>query len=216
MRRSRTVTAWPYVIRWTFVGLPGYLDDQGRGEDDPRLVKAELYPLDDDMTPKAIEKHLAIIAATGPLCRYTVAGRTFLHMVSWAEHQRVNRPSPSLFPPCPVHDGSVNDHGGLTEGSVRTHVSLTDGSRGEGKGREGSKEGKGRVGVLPVSPLLDVTRATRGDEIPATRQPGAGASPLAGPPLVSSCGGCDHGFDTSGPVPVLCPACTRDDERTPA
>lgn len=112
MRRSRTVCAWPYVVRWTFVGLPGYCDDEGRGEDDVRLLKAELYPLDDDVTPSKLEKHLQQIAATGPLCRYEVDGKRYLHLTSFGEHQRVNRPTPSRIPPCPFHERSLNGHGG--------------------------------------------------------------------------------------------------------
>ena len=55
MRKSLTVSSWPVVVRWTFVGLLGYVDDYGRGVDELRLLKAELYPLDDDVTLKKIE-----------------------------------------------------------------------------------------------------------------------------------------------------------------
>lgn len=109
MRRSLTVCAWPYVVRWTFVGLPGYLDDYGRGIDDTRLVKAELYPLDDDMTAKKIDGHLRTIAETGPLCRYEIDGRRYMHITSWGEHQKPAHPTPSRIPPCPIHDKLAND-----------------------------------------------------------------------------------------------------------
>src|SRR5450830_1389666 len=42
---SETVCSWPIPVRWTFAGLFTYLDDAGRGRDEPRLIKAELYPL---------------------------------------------------------------------------------------------------------------------------------------------------------------------------
>jgi hypothetical protein len=131
IRKSRTVCSWPYVIRWTFAGLPGYLDDAGRGLDDVRLIKAELYPCDDDMTARKLEQHLLTIATNGPLCRYEVDGEKYLHIVSWTEHQRVNRPTPSRIPPCPKHEGSLRTHGSLTEDSVKAHAR---------KGREGNKE----------------------------------------------------------------------------
>ena len=136
IRRSQLVSSWPYVVRWTFVGLPGYLDDEGRGYDDPRLIKAELYPLDDDMTAKKIEHHLDVIAGQGPLCRYEVDGRRYLHITSWGEHQRINRPTPSRIPPCPMHESSVTTHGALTEPSVKPHA--RKGKEGN-KGREGSE-----------------------------------------------------------------------------
>lgn len=104
MRRSRTVCAWPIPVRYTFVGLLGYCDDLGRGLDDPRLVKAELYPIDDVMTPGKVDQHLEVIRDSGILCRYEVLGEKYFHVVSWGEHQRVNRPSPSRIVPCPEHE----------------------------------------------------------------------------------------------------------------
>lgn len=101
---SLTVCAWPIPVRWTFAGLFTYLDDHGRGLDETRLIKAELYPLDDQMTAKKIEQHLTLIARDGPLCRYELDGQAYLHVVSWKEHQRVNHPGKSKIPPCPTHE----------------------------------------------------------------------------------------------------------------
>lgn len=142
IRRSLVVSAWPYPVRWTFVGLPGYLDDAGRGLDDTRLIKAELYPLDDDMTTRKVEHHLDVIAGQGPLCRYEVEGGRFLHITSWREHQRINRPTPSRIPPCPLHEASVSPH-----------VQLTEASPPERKGREQGKEGSA---PRPSAPPQDV------------------------------------------------------------
>lgn len=103
MYSSLTVSAWPIDVRWTFAGLFTYVDDMGRGLDEPRLVKAELYPLDDKYTAKRIDEHLTVITDSGPLCRYSVDGVNYLHITSWKEHQRVNRPTPSRIPPCPIH-----------------------------------------------------------------------------------------------------------------
>ena len=101
---SRVVSAWPHAVRWTFAGLFTYLDDQGRGEDDARLVEAALYCRDDKTGVRKVETHLDLITKEGPLCRYSVGGIRYMHITSWGEHQRVNRPTPSKFPPCPVHE----------------------------------------------------------------------------------------------------------------
>jgi len=114
---SETVCAWPIPVRWTFAGLFTYLDDEGRGRDEARLVKAELYPLDDAMTVKKVQQHLDLIRTTGPLCRYKVAGQSLIHVVSWREHQRINRPTASKFPPCPKHESDAQGHLDLGEGS---------------------------------------------------------------------------------------------------
>ena len=107
---SETVCAWPVPVRWTFAGLFTYLDDAGRGRDEPRLIKAELYPLDDAMTPRKVEQHVDLIEKTGPLCRYFIDGVRYLHVTSWREHQRINRPTESKFPPCPTHEPDAQGH----------------------------------------------------------------------------------------------------------
>lgn len=101
---SATVCAWPIPVRWTFAGLFTYLDDAGRGRDEPRLLKAEVYPLDDAMTVRRVAEHLDRIEKNGPLCRYQVDGVRYLHITSFGEHQKISKPTPSKLPPCPFHD----------------------------------------------------------------------------------------------------------------
>jgi hypothetical protein len=134
VRKSRTVTSWPRDVRLTWVFLWCYLDDEGRGEDDMGLIKAELFPRDKDVSESKLDGWLWVIANSKepPLCRYTVDGLDFLHAVNWGSHQRINRPGPSKCPPCPRHensgdgfvrnsDGSRSDHVRLTERSVNAH-----------------------------------------------------------------------------------------------
>ena len=109
---SARVSRYPDAVFRTFVGLFCYADDKGRGEDDTLLIKAEVWPRVRRVSAATIEKHLDIIAAPtdGPLCRYEVDGVKLLHFINWREHQRVNRPTPSRFPPCPTHGDSGSDH----------------------------------------------------------------------------------------------------------
>lgn len=168
MRRSLTVCAWPIPVRWTFVGLPGYVDDHGRGIDEVRLIKAELYPMDDNVSTRKISQHLEMIAKTGPLCRYLVDGRHYLHLTSWGEHQRVSHPAASVIPPCPHHEGPgdppdplptdsgdppeplANESGGAPE---RLRASRVPAEQGTGKGT-----GKG----VPATPAAASTATTQG------------------------------------------------------
>lgn len=112
VRRSLTVAEWPREVRLAWIYLWGYLDDHGRGYDDMRLIVAECFPLDRDVTEKKMTGWLHLMATTKtdedddvpPLCRYEVTGRHYLHAVKWHKHQRVNRPQESKIPPCPVHE----------------------------------------------------------------------------------------------------------------
>ena len=154
LRTSLVVASWPIPARYGWVLLWGYLDDHGRGLDDTRLIKADLFPLDRSVTEKTLDGWLALWSTPttdvrqAPLCRYEVAGQRYIHAVNWREHQRVNRPSPSRLPACPLHESSVRPHGRLTEDSVNPHGSLSDDSlrahsarvRSRGAGEQGSRD----------------------------------------------------------------------------
>lgn len=121
LRNDQTVGDWPKEARYAWVLLFGYLDDSGRGRDDLRLLVADLFPLDRDVTEKKLDGWLRRMTEaspytdTPPLCRYEVNGVRYLHATKWEKHQRINRPSESRIPPCPLHVSSVN---GSLNGSV--------------------------------------------------------------------------------------------------
>lgn len=119
LRRSKTAAAWKREIRYAWVLLWGYLDDHGRGEDDLQILKADLFPLDRDVTEKKLDDWLTIMCQkpqnaldqTPALCRYEVRGGRYLHAIKWTSHQRVSHPNASRIPACPVHD----EDGGIPE-----------------------------------------------------------------------------------------------------
>lgn len=113
VRKSDTVAAWPREVRLAWVYLWGYLDDYGRGKDDMRLIVAECFPLDRDVTERKMERWIALMAEKPehdededlpPLCRYEVRHRHFLHATKWTDHQKVSHPQASRIPPCPIHE----------------------------------------------------------------------------------------------------------------
>jgi hypothetical protein len=122
VRRSFTVAQWKREVRLAWIYLWGYLDDHGRGYDDMRLIVAECFPLDRDVTERKLDGWLHIMATTKteeddtpPLCRYELAGRRYLHATKWEKHQRVSHKQDSRIPPCPIHESDVNDSGVIPE-----------------------------------------------------------------------------------------------------
>ena len=114
LRTSLTVAQWPREVRYFWVLLWGYLDDHGYGVDEPRLIKPDCFPLDDDLTTDDIDKWLDIFVQSGSLCRFTVPdGRRFLHAVNWADHQRPQHPAVPRFPAClrTSHETVMSDSG---------------------------------------------------------------------------------------------------------
>lgn len=142
----------PKATRLTWIGLWTYVDDAGRAVDDPRLVKAAIWPLDDDYTTKKVDADLALLAKVGKIERYKVAGRAYLRVVEW-HHQRINRPVPSTLPPSPNEAVSPQDKPTPdddttpdlnSEDSLSAQCVVTEDSPPERKGREGNRKGEGK------------------------------------------------------------------------
>lgn len=125
--------------RWTFALLWTHCDDEGRAVNNPKLIKAALYPLDDDVTAEVISAEIADLCRVGAVCVYEVDGREYLHVPAWHEHQHPNRKVDSKIPECPggmgpTHvkqprrDDSRTTHGGLTEHAVSPDPVLPTGN----------------------------------------------------------------------------------------
>jgi hypothetical protein len=96
--RSESLAKVTPAVRWTFAMLWTYCDDYGRGVDNVRLVKADIYPLDDDMTSDVIDDHLHQLVEIGCIVRYQVGGKRYLAVPEWW-HQKVDHPKDSDVPP---------------------------------------------------------------------------------------------------------------------
>ena len=116
LRTSLTAAEWPREVRYFWVLLWGYLDDHGRGVDEPRLIKADCFPLDDDLTAADIEKWLEMFAeprddepppsAATP----SAAGITCTFLAGAATRSRSTRPTRrSLSAPAAVTAGAVHE-----------------------------------------------------------------------------------------------------------
>lgn len=88
----------------TFKGIWCFADDRGRIEDDAPFIWSQVWiARRDECSIEDVSAHISSIAANGQLCRYTVGGGHFLHVISWDEHQSINHPTPSKLPPCKSH-----------------------------------------------------------------------------------------------------------------
>ncbi|MFB8440414.1 hypothetical protein ACFC7A_15350 [Streptomyces niveus] len=88
----------------TFFGLLTLADDSGRFRDHPAIIAGRLWALRAEHTPAHVAHDLEELAAAGVICRYTGCdGRSYLHMVTWQRHQKIDRPSASRVPRCTGH-----------------------------------------------------------------------------------------------------------------
>lgn len=106
---SGPVNKLPVTAMVTFAGLWCYFDDYGRGEDDPALVKAAVWPRRRSQTEAKVAADLDAIEAGHLICRYEVGGVSLMHSTSWDEHQKISHPTASKLPPCPRHESGLYD-----------------------------------------------------------------------------------------------------------
>ena len=145
LHRDRTLAQVSASAERTFVRLWCHLDDEGRGEDDPDLLKADLYPRHRDMTPEAIEADLVELADNGLIVRYRVAGVAYLACKpeTWSQYQRPQKKQDSKLPGIDQADPVPNQSEGTTEpvrnrSDTATRLVLPVGEgRGEGVVGEG-------------------------------------------------------------------------------
>lgn len=109
--------------RLLFIGLITQADDDGRLKADPRLVRAAIFPYDDDITADQIDEWLADLMRAGLVTVYTVDDFQYAHLRGWA-NQKIDKPSPSDLPAPPTTstpsgDDSPNVRRSIDESSTK-------------------------------------------------------------------------------------------------
>lgn len=72
-----------------WVSLITYVDDFGRGDARPAIIKGSCFPLRDRITNKDIEAALRALAGIGCVSLYEVDGKPYLYFPTWESHQTV-------------------------------------------------------------------------------------------------------------------------------
>ncbi|MEU6664058.1 hypothetical protein [Streptomyces sp. NPDC046821] len=91
----------------TFFGLLTQADDHGRHRDNAAIIAGLLWPLRAEHTSVHVEDDLHQLANADLVCRYTGCdGRRYLHIVTWSDHQKIDKPSQSRLPSCPQHQAA--------------------------------------------------------------------------------------------------------------
>lgn len=143
---SLTIAALTPEQRLTFIGIWTHVDDEGRCIDDPRLIKAAIWPLDNH-TVTQVDDDLDTLYAAGLIVRYTVTEdsrsphgglreRSFITVAGWSEHQVINRPGKSKLPP--PENGTPRPPTSKNTDSLNTHGALTEDSRQERNREQGT------------------------------------------------------------------------------
>ncbi|GCB47416.1 hypothetical protein [Streptomyces sp. NL15-2K] len=202
---SESLAAVSLTAERTFLGLLTQADDQGRHRDHAAIVAGQLWVLRPEHGPSDVETDLAQLADAGLICRYKGPDdKRYLHIVTWHQHQKINRPSKSRLPDCPHHNAPVGTapagsvgvtepspppHGALRESAGGSHEPALNSEparevAGQGRFTESSvreQEGLGEAAVTSHGPDLGPRIMDLGDT------PSGGASaPAPAPDTVSA------------------------------
>lgn len=102
-KSAEAALIWPWIIT--------YFDDWGRAEAHPKRIKAQIFPMNDVVTPELIERALSLFADAGLITLYDVSGKTYMAVPSdkwWKYQTHIHRSKrehdQSKFPPPPATD----------------------------------------------------------------------------------------------------------------
>lgn len=149
---SETMAGLSAELERTFVRLWTHCDDSGRAIDNPRLLKAALFPLHDDICAATVQEHLEALERVGLLQRYVVDGQRLLAIRSWTEFQHPKHPVKSKLPeppaPSPVQASPNPGNNAAPNGGARAPV-VPKTAQGVVVG-EGVGEGGGEGVLAPI------------------------------------------------------------------
>lgn len=126
-----------FILLWTLS------DDSGRLRGSSRMLASLLFPYDDD-APALMPGWLAELDREDCVRMYQTGGSTYIEVANWLSHQKIDKPSPSKFPP---FDESSRILANPREGS-----SEDQGPRTKDQG-PGTKEGSAALAVASDPPL---------------------------------------------------------------
>jgi hypothetical protein len=167
--KSESIAALPFRTRLTFIGLWTYVDDNGVGLDNHKLIAAELFGLEEDPREARanVREDLARLHAAGRIVRYMSGGKRYFAIVNWSEHQKIDRPGKARYPgpeSPEVVTLSWEDAEAMDESSkspeANSRESRETPSPGEGK----KEQGKGEQGELLPSPPAAVRTPEPGSD----------------------------------------------------
>jgi hypothetical protein len=154
---SEDVAALSWEDRLVFIGLWSYVDDNGVGRDDERLIVADLFPLDAKPREASARVHGALerLVHRGLITRFTVnineQARKFIHVCNFSKHQKIDHKSRGRYPLPTSANAKVNTNtrGTLDEPSAspRDEQPIGEGEKGR-RGEERTRSSADADGLF--------------------------------------------------------------------
>jgi hypothetical protein len=142
--QNETLAELPHAARLLYAGLCLIADREGRLEDRPSRIRAELFPYEQALDVNAM---LATLAERGFIVRYTIGVEKFIAIPKFLNHQRPHiREAQSVISAPDYGEHQPRHDLGSAEHDPRLPVSVSDPVSVSGSvSNPGSKSGAGRV-----------------------------------------------------------------------
>ena len=114
------------TARMIYSWLIPYLDVEGRMEADPKLLKADIAPLLEHITPKLIQNILIELHKINLICLYIIDNKQYLQLTKFNENQknlRKDRESASSIPAAPPAE--LQQDSGTTPAQLRHNSAIS-------------------------------------------------------------------------------------------
>lgn len=90
--------ALPVPVRFLFIGLWVFADDDGVVKANLKWLKSKIFPYDDDMRIGTLEQQLLALSKSRMLVPFTYNGENYYVIRNFKKHQRIDKPYPSAVP----------------------------------------------------------------------------------------------------------------------
>lgn len=87
---DQEITRLPRDARLLYMAMWNLADEHSRLQGDPRYVKGQAFPYDDDLPATAVESLIDELVTAGRAVRYQVRGAVYLYLPKLAKHQRLD------------------------------------------------------------------------------------------------------------------------------
>lgn len=130
--KNEALAEVPMSARLLFIGLWCLADKDGRLEDRPKRIKAELFPYDSI----EIDQQLSRLQSAGFIMRYEVGDLKVIQIINFSKHQRITGTEATTESDLPEFDGN----------NLETTWKQSGNTLDDRKGKEGKgyMEGKGK------------------------------------------------------------------------
>lgn len=97
---SEQVMACSPVTRLLFIGMWNFADDHGRLPANPKTIKAQVFPGDEDITSENVRRMVDELSTNGLVMLYEVDNKQYLLITGW-RHQKIDKRQDARFPDPP-------------------------------------------------------------------------------------------------------------------